>query len=273
MISEDGEISDLLSEPNLPEEQDVTSGSDDFLAAILESIKSNEKEVELSPEEAAWADSCFVQTSELSDVDWGAMTHALLDNLREPMEGSCDTTEVMHEQGTHVFPEAESHALHVEKHTQDDSVDMEQRGNSDADEDATEVGDVTNVIRGADEHGRQMDGYTEKSDEDELVSPEVVEVVEQAESRDSIFKVWDLDVSFSEDESELELIKDLKKLLRGNPQEVAYPPPGDAAQALSKINIDELVAGLSNLSLQRTSGWSSVHLDHPGGDVSCRLLL
>ncbi|KAI4979637.1 hypothetical protein ZWY2020_016390 [Hordeum vulgare] len=216
MISEDGEISDLLSEPNLPEEQDVTSGSDDFLAAILESIKSNEKEVELSPEEAAWADSCFVQTSELSDVDWGAMTHALLDNLREPMEGSCDTTEVMHEQGTHVFPEAESHALHVEKHTQDDSVDMEQRGNSDADEDATEVG--------------------------------ALQIVE-----DSIFKVWDLDVSFSEGRGELELIKDLKKLLRATPGG-RISTSWWLAQALSKINIDELVAGLSNLSLQRTSG-------------------
>uniref|UniRef100_A0A453N790 Uncharacterized protein n=1 Tax=Aegilops tauschii subsp. strangulata TaxID=200361 RepID=A0A453N790_AEGTS len=221
MISEDGDISALLSEPNLDEEQAVTPGSDDFLPAILESIKSNEKEVELSPEEAAWADSCFVQTSELSDEDWGALKQALLDSLQEPTEGSRDTTEVI----------------------QDDNVEMEQQGNSDDDKDA-EVGDVTNVIRGADEHGRQMDGYTA----DELVSSEVIE---QAESRDSIFKVWDLDVSFSEDESELELIKDLKKLLKGKPQDATYPPPGDAAKALSEINVDELVAGLSNLSLQR----------------------
>ncbi|KAF7083315.1 hypothetical protein CFC21_087122 [Triticum aestivum] len=244
MISEDGDISALLSEPNLDEEQAVTSGSDDFLPAILESIKSNEKEVELSPEEAAWADSCFVQTSELSDEDWGALKQALLDSLQEPIEGSRDTTEVMLDQGTHALSEAESHSLHVEKDAQDDNVEMEQQGNSDDDKDATEVGDVTNVIRGADEHGRQMDGYTA----DELVSSEVIE---QAESRDSIFKVWDLDVSFSEDESELELIKDLKKLLKCKPQDATYPPPGDAAKALSEINVDELVASLSNLSLQR----------------------
>ncbi|KQJ99434.1 uncharacterized protein LOC104583759 isoform X3 [Brachypodium distachyon] len=229
MTSEDGDISALLSEPSLPEEEPEASGSDDFLPAILESIKSNEKAVELSPEEVAWADSCFVHTSELSDIDWGAMRGALLDSLEKPVESPYGTSEV----------------------TQHGDVDMEERGKIDDDEAAREVCKVVNLIRGADEHGKQMDGYVAKSEDgDDLVSSEVVE---QPESRDSIFKVWDLNVSFSDDEGELELINDMKELLRDNPPEVAYPPPSDSANALSQINIDELVAGLGDLSLQQTS--------------------
>jgi hypothetical protein len=255
MTSEDGDISTLLSEPSLPEELAEASGPDDFLPAILEAIKSNEKEVELSPEEAAWADSCFVQTSELSDVDWGAMRKALLDSLEKPMEEPCDTTEVMHGQGTHVISEAEAHAWHVEEDIQNDDMDMEQQGSTYNDEDATEVCEAVNVIRGADGHGKQVEGYTAKPDDgDELVSSEVAE---QAESIDSIFKVWDLEASFSNDDDEIELVKDLKRLLRDNPQEAVYPPPSDTDKALSEINIDELVSGLSDLSLQQISEQSS----------------
>jgi hypothetical protein len=251
MTSEDGDISNLLSEPILPEELAEASGPDDFFPAILEAIiKSKEKEVELSPEEATWADSCFVQTSELSDVDWGAMRKVLLDSLEKPIEEPCDITEVMHRQGTNVISEGEAHTGHVEEDTQNDDMDIEQQGSSYDDEDATEVGEAANVIRGADGHGKQVDGYTtaEPDDGDELVSSEVAE---QAESRDSIFKVWDLGVSVSDDE--IELVKDLKKLLRDKPQEAAYPPPSDTAKALSEINIDELVSGLSDLSLHQTS--------------------
>jgi hypothetical protein len=92
MTSEDGDILALLSESSLPEELAEASGPDDFMPAILESIQSNEKEFELPPEEAAWADSCFLQTSELSDVDWGAMRTALLDSLEKSMEEPCGTT-------------------------------------------------------------------------------------------------------------------------------------------------------------------------------------
>jgi hypothetical protein len=65
-----------------------------------------------------------------------------------------------------------------------------------------------------------MDGYTAKPDDGgELVSSEAV--AEQAESRSSIFKVWDLGVSFSDDDKdEIELIKDLKRLIRDNPRKL-----------------------------------------------------
>ncbi|CAM0954838.1 unnamed protein product [Alopecurus aequalis] len=260
MTSEDGDFSALLSEPSLPEELAEASGLDDFLPAILESIKSNEKEVELSPEEAAWADSCFVQTSELSDVDWGAMRKALLDSLQKPVADPCDTTEVMCDQGTNVISELEPDARHVDEDTQNDDVDMEQRGGSyDDDQDADEVHEADNIIRGVDGPVMQTDGYgytaAKPDGGDEMLSSEVAT---QAESRDSIFKVWDLGASFSDDDDdELELIKDLKKLLRDNPEEkeaaAAYTPSGDTAKALSEINIDELVSGLGDLSLRQTS--------------------
>ncbi|XP_062219035.1 uncharacterized protein LOC133918920 [Phragmites australis] len=247
MTSEDGDILALLSEPSLTEEKLEASESDNILPAILEAIKSNEKAVELSPEEAAWADSCFLQTSELSDDDWGLMRNVLLDALDKPMESPYDTSEAVHD---HAISEASLHAENVFHH---DDVHMEQRDNSDDDKDSTQACEFADVIRGADEHGKKMDSYAAKPEaSDELASPEVLE---QTDSRDSIFKVWDLELSFSDDDGELELIKDLNKLLeeKDSPPQVVHPPPEDAAKHLSQINIDELVAGLSDLSIQQTS--------------------
>ncbi|CAN6231625.1 unnamed protein product [Urochloa humidicola] len=255
MTSEDGDILALLSEPSLTEEQLEASESDDILPAILEAIKSNAKAIEPSPEEAAWADSCFVQTCELSDDDWGAMRNALLDALEKPMESPFDTSEAMHDQGVHSISDAQPHSLNAEEVPQHDDVHMEQMDNSNDDKDSSQLCEVADVIRGSDEHGKQMDSYAVKpEDGDELASREVLE---QTELTDPIFKVWDLELSFSDDDDgELELIKDLKKLLKknGSPPEAVYPTlPYDSAKPLDQISIDELVAGLSDLSIQKTN--------------------
>ncbi|KAF8689625.1 hypothetical protein HU200_041739 [Digitaria exilis] len=256
MTSEDGDILALLSEPSPTEEQLEASESDDILPAILEAIKSNAKAVEPSPEEAAWADSCFVQTSELSDDDWGAMRNALLDALEKPMENPFDSSEAAHDQGIHTVSEAKPHSLNAERVPQHDDVHMEQMDNNDDDKDSSQTCEVADVIRGVDEHGKQMGSYAVKpEDDDELASPEVLE---QEEWTDSIFKIWDLELSFSDDDdSELELIKDLKNLLKGSGSspEAVYPtlPQDDAAKPLDQISIDELVAGLSDLSIQQTN--------------------
>ena len=133
---------------------------------------------------------------------------------------------------------------------------IKERGSSYDDEDGTEVHEAANLIRGADGHGKQTDGHAaaKPDDSDEVVSSGEAR---QAESTDSIFKVWDLGASLSDDnddDDELELIRDLKKLLRENPQdqEAAYPPPRDTAEPLSEISIDELVSVLGDLSLQQT---------------------
>ncbi|KAJ1257253.1 hypothetical protein BS78_K144300 [Paspalum vaginatum] len=246
MTSEDGDILALLSEPSLNEEQLEASRSDDIFPAILDDIKSNEKIVELSPEEAAWADSCFVQTTELSDDDWAAMRGALLDGL--------DTLEGAHDQGIHAISEAKHRSLDAEKNSQHNDVHMEQIDNSDDDKDSTEASEVTDVILGADENGKQVDSYAVEPENGNVSASS--KLLEQAESADSIFKVWDLKLSFSDDDSELELIKDLKKLLKeDSPPDDVYPalPPDDAAKPLSQISINELVAGLSDLSIQQTN--------------------
>ncbi|KAK3157939.1 hypothetical protein QOZ80_2AG0130520 [Eleusine coracana subsp. coracana] len=251
MTSEDGDILALLSEPSLREEQLEASESDDFLPALLEAINSNEKAVELPPVEAAWADSCLVKTSELSDDDWGAMKNALLDALEKPMESLYD------QEAIQAISERKPHSIHAENVSKPEDVHMEQRSNSDDDKDSIEDCEIAGVIRGADEHGRQMDSYAAKPENgDELVS---FEVLEETESRDSIFKVWDLELSFSDDDGDLELIKVLKKLLddkeKETSPEAAFPPPpsDDAMKPLSQISMDELVAGLSDLSIQQTN--------------------
>lgn len=251
MTSEDGDILSLLSERSLKEEQLEVSRSDDIFPAILEAIKSDEKTVELSPEEAAWADSCFVQTTELADDDWAAMRDALLDVLETPTESTYDTLEGVHDLGIHAVSEAKHRSFYTEKSSQHNDVHLEQISNSDDDKDNTEA--CEDIILGADEHDNQMDSYAvETEDGNKLASSEILE---QTESTHSIFKVWDLKVSFSDDDSELELIKDLKKLLKDSPLVDVYPalPPGDAANPLSQISINELVAGLSDLSIQQTN--------------------
>uniref|UniRef100_A0A0D9VFU5 Uncharacterized protein n=1 Tax=Leersia perrieri TaxID=77586 RepID=A0A0D9VFU5_9ORYZ len=248
MTSEDGEISALLCEPSVPEEQPEASEFDDVVPAILESIRSHEKAFEPSPEEAAWADSCFVQTSELSDSDWGKLKAALLNALEKEIPN--DTSEAVHEQGAHAILEVKSLSLTPESVSQNDDVQMEQKVDSEDDTDTIEASEVANVIRGTNEHGKQMDGYTAEYEDGDVASSEGLE---QTESRETIFKVWDLDVSLSDDEDELELIKDLKKLLKDNPQESEFQPPSGTAKTLSQINIDDLVADLSDLSLQQTN--------------------
>lgn len=251
MTSEDGDILALLSEPSLKEEQLDASESDDIFPSILEAIKSNKNEVELSPEEAAWADSCFVQTSELSDDDWGAMRSALLDALEKPTESSDDISETAH----NAISEAKLHSLPAENISEHGDIHMEQKNNTDDDQDGIEACEIADVIRGAEEHGNQMDSYVAEAGSEFASS----EVLERTLSTGSIFKVWDLEVPFSDDDvdGELELIKDLKKLLKEKdslPEDV-YPtlPPDDAAKPLSQISIDELVAGLSDLSIQRAN--------------------
>ncbi|XP_066327310.1 uncharacterized protein [Miscanthus floridulus] len=247
MTSEDGDILALLSEPSLKEERLEASEYDDIFPAILEAIKSNKNVVELSPEEAAWADSCFVQTSELSDDDWGAMRSALLDALEKPTESPDDISESAH----NAISEAKLHSLPAENISEHGDIHMEQINNTDDDQDGIEACEMADVIRGAEEHSKQMDSYVAEAG-DELASSEVLE---QTQSTGSIFKVWDLEVPFSDDDGELELIKDLKKLLKDSLPEDVYPtlPPDDAAKPLSQISIDELVAGLSDLSIQRAN--------------------
>jgi hypothetical protein len=244
MTSEDGDILSLLSEPVLGEEQLEASESDDFWPDILKAIKANKKAVELSPAEAAWADSCFMNTSELSDDDWGAMKNALLDALEKPMETIYD------QEGTQAVSEGKPHPIHAENVVKDEDEHMEQKSNSDDDDkDSIEGCEITDVIRGSEEHGKQMDDYARK--------PENVDVLTSSEVLEEIFKVWDLDPSFSDDDDELELIKDLKKLLKDKGKdkessaEAIYPPPpsDDALKPLKQISMDELVAGLSDLSI------------------------
>ncbi|AQK52825.1 uncharacterized protein [Zea mays] len=244
MTSEDGDILALLSEPSLKEEQLEASESDAMFSAIMKAIESNKNVVEVSPEEAAWADSCFVQTSELSYDDWGAMRSMLLDALEKPTESPSDTSESAH----NAISEAKPHSLPAENISEHGDIHMEQINNTDDDKDGTEAFEIADVIRRVDDNGKQIDSYVADAG-DELV-------LEQTQSTGSIFKVWDLELPFSDDDDdgELELVKDLKKLLKENslPEDI-YPtlPPDDAAKPLSQISINEIVAGLSDLSIQQ----------------------
>ncbi|XP_020244998.1 uncharacterized protein LOC109823018 isoform X2 [Asparagus officinalis] len=72
---EGDEISALLNST-------VEADEGDAISVILKaSIESNSKKSELSPEDAAWADSCLVSDPQLSQDNWDDLREALLEAL------------------------------------------------------------------------------------------------------------------------------------------------------------------------------------------------
>ncbi|CAL9148739.1 unnamed protein product [Musa hybrid cultivar] len=196
---------------NEPSESDERSVEllDEVSAVLQESIKSDEKTAELKPEEVAWVDSCLEFGPEMSDDKWISLKNTLLDALSS-------------------YPisyEATSAAL--ESNEDDESVQV------------SEVAAQDHVT----EH--QPSEETRK----EAVDVEVSVSQEEVESRESIFKVWDLETPAAEEEED-ELIQQLKKLLTGSREGQEELQPSNSSLALSQENVAELVTSMVDLSLK-----------------------
>lgn len=77
---------------------DMQPAEGDEISAILtESIESNSKKDDILLEDAAWADSCLISDSQVSDGSWDALRAALFESLtaraahndQEPSEEAC----------------------------------------------------------------------------------------------------------------------------------------------------------------------------------------
>ncbi|XP_008809093.2 uncharacterized protein LOC103720904 isoform X2 [Phoenix dactylifera] len=221
MAEEEDDISALLSEPNGSDE--VVELSDAISTVLSLSTKSDEKAEELSPEEAAWVDSCLVANPELSDDEWTELRDALLDTLSAyptsyetlstaNVNGTLDELKESNDECAYTGEEAEPALIHVEGHrlSEDDT---------------------------------QRDGAAD-------VEASVVDIQEDIESRENIFKVWDLATPSPDEEDDDELIKQLKQLLAGSGLQDLSQPLDDPSTALSQEKVDELVAGMDDLSLE-----------------------
>lgn len=196
---------------NEPSESDERSVEllDEVSAVLQESIKSDEKTAELKPEEVAWVDSCLEFGPEMSDDKWISLKNALLDALSS-------------------YPTSyEATSATMESNEDDESVQV------------SEVAAQDHVA----EH--QPSEETQK----EAVDVEVSVSQEEVESRESIFKVWDLETPAAEEEED-ELIQQLKKLLTGSREGQEELQPSNSSLALSQENVAELVTSMVDLSLK-----------------------
>ncbi|XP_010927147.1 uncharacterized protein [Elaeis guineensis] len=219
MAEEGDDISALLSEPSGSDE--VIELSDAISTMLSLSTKSDDKAEELSPEEAAWVDSCLVSNPELSDDKWSELRDALLDTLSAyptsyetpsaaNVDGTPDELKESKDECAYTGEEAEPTLIHVKGHHL--------------------AGDI------------QRDGAADVEAS--------VDFQENIESRENIFKVWDLKTQSPDEEDDDELIKQLKKLLTGGSLQDLSQPLDDPSTALSQEKVDELVASMDDLSLE-----------------------
>lgn len=231
MASED-DILALLSEPC--ESDELVDLSNSFSDLLSTSTGSDEKTVELSPEEAAWVDSCLALDAELSDDDWAAFTEALLDTLST--QNSHDETEYVNGavegRRVQITERSETEVMYVEE--RDDDADVEDEAEAEA-----------ALIRDEERDKDTSEGDANAEDSEE--------VEQEAESRESIFKVWDLETPISNEEEDDELIEELNKLLIGgsSPEGAFRQPPYEPSRTVIQEKIiDVLAANMTDLSLR-----------------------
>ncbi|GMP37742.1 hypothetical protein CsSME_00009300 [Camellia sinensis var. sinensis] len=222
---------------------------------FLDSVESKQGGDALSPEDVAWADSCLIKDSEISDGNWDSLKAALLNCL--------DITTSQHDSlgfsaaGSDGFTggtDFESLPSIEEAQTPPNlgrTVD-----NDDDNDDDDDV--LHNEVE------ENSDDYIVLNKVDKLKSrtklgnpflPNYSEVVKEIENTDlgldlgfpvfereslgaDIFRVWDLDIP---DEEDGELVKQLKKALV-------------ESSVRSMPSLDDLIAGISDLSLNQYSG-------------------
>ena len=178
-----------------------TEEEDEISALLTASIELNSKSVEITPEDTAWVDSCLVSDPQMSDESWDALREALLQTVTAQVE-----------------------------------PDDEQPSNAQLNENAQEneeEEEETNEYAQVEQIEDEGDGGDTEGNEESLLGSQ-----QDIESRDNIFKVWELEALEEEDE-ENELIKQLKKALTVS-----------KFQSDKVLEEDELVAGMGELSLE-----------------------
>ncbi|XP_042469360.1 uncharacterized protein LOC122052043 isoform X1 [Zingiber officinale] len=230
---EDREIFTLLNEPDESRENSFEL-NDDFTFKLPKMIQSDEKNAVLTPEEVAWVDSCFAFGPELSDDKWTAMKDAFLDAL----DMYPTPSGAMENDDDWVFVEA-SNVTELDNAMNHDSPEMlKEPAILTRQEDTSPCDSIIRVCDGlAIEH--RLSGETE-------ISAEHVSLAGVAtESRADLCKVWDLETLVEEDEED-ELIAKINKLFQSRSQSQLLMKHSSLP---SVQNVDELVAGLTDMSL------------------------
>ncbi|PSS19120.1 Vacuolar protein sorting-associated protein like [Actinidia chinensis var. chinensis] len=236
---------DILSLVAMGEGDDVIEGSVSFFAP--DSVESNQSRNVISPEDVAWADSCLVKDSEISDSDWNSLKDVLLEIVAsrpDSLDFSAAEREGFREEtGIEIHRSSEEAQTSPER-TGDDDIPNDEEVEQNGDDDYTAHENI-DKLKSRTKFGYPfLPNYSEGPIENENTDSGLDMgfpgfVVEP--SSDDIFRVWDLDFPAEEDE----LIKQLNKALAESSSQ--------SLPSFSDDSLDDLIDGISDLSLNQNS--------------------
>ncbi|KAF9602144.1 hypothetical protein IFM89_025311 [Coptis chinensis] len=219
----------------------------DLLSSIV-SINFTKSDVELSPEDAAWVDSCLVKDPELSDSSWNAMKDVLLDVVLTPENPQTYDTAVAENDG---IPSGT-----VTDVLMSEDAEMPQNPPSGTKgERVLEEIDLNMVSEEEEEETEQLQSYLKNKSKASLLKKDIkaeVSLTNETEFPiDDIFKVWDLNTPVPEED---ELVKQLEESLTESYLATQPLALENSGSDWDIGTIDSLIAGLTDLSLQPLSG-------------------
>ncbi|XP_050365843.1 uncharacterized protein LOC126784420 [Argentina anserina] len=208
-----------------------------------------------SPEDIAWVDSCLIKESDISDDHWNSLKAALIDILNShPVTlGSSSGAS----NGSHQETDTEIH--HSSEETEPTQIAIREQLKA-IDDDAHRNNDIpiskdaNDLLSFTFQGNPFLPGYnddlgvTENFDLGVSMDSWAHEI---EPSTQDIFRVWNLEVPEEEDE----LVKQLNSALEeGLPQSLPSNfPDSDAWKNLEETSVDDLVAGIADLSLNQVS--------------------
>ncbi|KAI3978904.1 hypothetical protein MKX01_016079 [Papaver californicum] len=230
-------------------EGDVWQGFVSSLVSNTEEAKQGEvREDVLSPEDAAWVDSCLVNDTELSEDSWDAIKDALLDivSLQTTSQNNPVSESVeVHDNSNPTNEEYEDlETAEFLSRVEDDHVPSNEKAKIEELLGITDEDDMVSIIKKIeaapfrDNLRKDTNVAVDVDSEDEIESPSK-----------NIFKVWDLNTVTEEDQ----LVQELRKALAGSCVEDATVSLDDSLNGNEEETLDGLISGLADLSLQKSS--------------------
>ncbi|CAL5377097.1 unnamed protein product [Camellia sinensis] len=222
---------------------------------FLDSVESKQGGDALSPEDVAWADSCLIKDSEISDGNWDSLKAALLncldittsqhDSLGFSAAGSDGFTGGTDFESLPSIEEAQTPPnLGRTVDNDDDNDDDDDVLHNEVEENSDDyiVLNKVDKLKSRTKLGNPfLPNYSEDVKEIENTDLGLdlgFPVFERESLGADIFRVWDLDIP---DEEDGELVKQLNKALV-------------ESSVRSMPSLDDLIAGISDLSLNQYSG-------------------
>ena len=212
-----------------------------------------------SPEDIAWVDSCLIKESDISDDHWNSLKAALVEILNSHSESLGSSSGV--DNGLHLYQETDT-----EIHPSSEETELNHIAIREALETIHDVQTNDDIpISKESKDDNDLESFTFKGNpflpgyNDDFGVTENLELGVDMKSwahevkppTEDIFRVWNLELPEEEDE----LVKQLNNALEeGLPQSLPSSfPDSDALKNLEETSVDDLVAGIADLSLNQVS--------------------